>query len=76
MITEQDEGNFKVTLVDFGLVTRYIKKGSHIPDDERSEHFNGCIQYADTDKLNFYATSRRDDFLSLFHMFVYLLNDN
>ena len=28
------------------------------------------------DKLNFYATSRKDDILSLFHMFMYLLNDD
>lgn len=28
------------------------------------------------DKLNFYATNRKDEMLSLFHMLVCLLNDN
>lgn len=43
MITEQEDDSFKVTLVDFGLVTKYIKKGKHIPQTEKSEHFHGVI---------------------------------
>lgn len=28
------------------------------------------------DKLNFYATSRKDDINTLFHMIVFMLNDD
>ena len=76
MITELDDEDFTATLVDFGLVTKYIKKGSHIAKDEQSENFNGVIAFASLDKLNFFATSRRDDIHSMFYMLVDLLNDN
>lgn len=76
MITEQDDGKFLVTLVDFGLVSKYMKNGTHISEDERSKHFYGCLQFADMDKLNFYATTRKDDIQSLFHMLVCMLNDD
>ena len=66
MITEQDEGT----------VSKYMKNGSHISEDERSKHFYGCLQFADMDKLNFYATTRKDDIQSLFHMLVCMLNDD
>lgn len=33
MITEQGDDDFKVTLVDFGLVSKYIKNGHHIAND-------------------------------------------
>ena len=76
MITDQENGDFKVTIVDFGLVTRYIKKGLHISEDEKAECFNGVVVFADMDRLRFSATSRKDDILSLFHMFVTMLNDD
>ena len=76
MITEQENGSIKVTIVDFGLVTQYMKKGQHMSEDLKAEYFNGCVIYADTDKLNFFLTSRKDDMLSLFHMLVNILNDD
>ena len=74
MISEQEGDHFKVTLVDFGLVTKYIKKGEHITENEKCDCFRGSVMYADIEKLNFLATSRKHDILSLFNMFVCMLN--
>ena len=77
MITQNEsEDDFHVTLIDFGLATKYIRKKQHISDNEQVDYFRGVIHLADLDKLNFFATSRRDDIQSLFHMFVQMLNDD
>ena len=41
-----------------------------------NEQFQGNIAYASIDSMNFFKTSRKDDFISLFLMMVSLLNNN
>ena len=76
MITQKEcEDDFHVTLIDFGLATKYKRGNEHISDNDKADFFRGVIHLADLDKLNFFATSRRDDIQSLFYMFVQSLND-
>ena len=76
MITEQDDGKFLVTLVDFGLVSKYMKNGTHISEDERSISMGVSSLQIWTNWTTIYATTRKDDIQSLFHMLVCMLNDD
>ena len=66
----------ELTLIDFGFASPYLNKdGSHIKASETNESFQGNMVYASLDQMNFFKTSRKDDIISTFHMFVELLND-
>ena len=67
----------ELTLIDFGFASKYLNKdGSHIKATETNENFQGNMIFASYDQMNFFKTSRKDDIISTFNMFVELLNDN
>ena len=67
----------QVTLIDFGLTSKYMRKDkTHIKDSETTEIFCGNIHFASLDQMNFYRTSRKDDIISLYFMMIWLLNNN
>lgn len=77
--SKNDEGEVSehVTLIDFGLATKYKNENkSHIKDTEHTDMFKGNIHFSSLDQMNFYKTSRKDDIISLFLMMVWLLNGN
>jgi serine/threonine protein kinase len=64
----------KLHLIDFGCATRYVDdKRQHISKGQ-VEKFKGNIQFASVNQLGYNKTSRRDDFISLLYLLVYLLN--
>ena len=67
-----ESGLPKVTLIDFGLATRFKLKDScnHISDNEMTESFNGNMLHSSVDAMNFYKTSRKDDMISLFYLLI------
>lgn len=67
--------NCKLRLIDFGFATSYIDKetGKHMRKTE-VDTFRGNMIFASLNQLEFYATSRRDDLISLCYMLVYSLN--
>ena len=73
----QGQMSEQVTLIDFGLTSKYMKKDkTHNLDSETTEIFCGNINFASLDQMNFYKTSRKDDIVSLFFMMIWLLNNN
>ena len=72
-----ESGIPKVTLIDFGLATRFKLKGScnHINENEMTKSFNGNMLHSSVDAMNFFKTSRKDDLISLFYLLVSQMND-
>ena len=69
-------GENTVTLIDFGLCNKYVdSNGNHISDNEELPEFHGNLCFSTVRQLEFKKTSRKDDFMSLAYMLIYLLND-
>ena len=64
-------------LIDFGFSDKYVKKDgkNHVSDEETVEVFRGNMKFASPGQMAFRKTSRRDDFISLFYMLIFMLND-
>ena len=63
----------KITLIDFGLCTRYLdESGLHIKQSTQ-KHFKGNIAMASVNAMNFNTVSRRDDLISLCYLMVYMI---
>ena len=67
----------EVFLIDFGFAKRFVKKdgSSHIEESKTVDEFTGNIHFASVRQLNFLATSRRDDLVSLFYLLIFMLNN-
>ena len=63
-----------VNLIDFGYVTKYQDSTTkqHI-SLSKVDKFRGNIAFSSVHQLQFEATSRRDDLISLFYLLIYLL---
>jgi serine/threonine protein kinase len=62
-----------ICLVDFGLATRYLDNtGKHNPE-QRISNIVGSLNYCSLNVHNGFRPSRRDDILSLFYVFVFLI---
>jgi hypothetical protein len=75
MINQDDSAEgFNVVLVDYGMAKEYRhQNGRHLPCEEMEE-FSGNLMFASEHTLQFKRPSRRDDFLSLCYIMIYLLN--
>lgn len=62
-------------LIDFGLSTSYLVNGDHI-DDTLKNNIIGTPNYASYYVLQGHDVVRRDDFISLFYIFLDILCDN
>ena len=71
------EADPKVYLIDFGFAQKYVKKDGkeHISDKERVECFQGNIIFSSERQMAFHKTCRKDDFISLFYMLIFMLNN-
>lgn len=67
----------EVYLIDFGFAKKFLKKDgkNHIEESKTVEVFTGNIHFASERQMNFFATSRRDDLVSLFYLLIYMLNN-
>ena len=67
----------EVFLIDFGFATKYVDKTGkkHVSEETKQDGFTGNIVFASVHHLDFGATSRRDDLISLFYMLIFILND-
>ena len=67
----------KVYLIDFGFSDKYVEIDgkNHISDEETVEVFKGNFKFSSPGQMAFKKTSRRDDFISLFYMLIFMLND-
>ena len=64
----------KLHLIDYKLASKFTDSaGLHIKQ-ENSEHFLGNLYFASTTQLFIENTSRRDDFISLCYLLVFLLD--
>lgn len=78
MITQskQEDGQqeLDVTLIDYGMVTKYLDDDQiHLPNDVM-EHFKGNLIFAGSSVLEFNRPSRKDDLIMVCYLMIYLLN--
>ena len=75
--TGRPDADPEVFLIDFGFAAKYVSEAGkgHIPETKQVEAFTGNIVFASERQMNFGATSRKDDLISLFYMLIFLLND-
>ena len=64
----------KLTLIDFGCSTQFMKNGRHI-GKFRVPHFKGNYLFASLNQMTFTASSRKDDLVSFCFLMVFLLNN-
>lgn len=64
-----------ISLVDFGYASSYLDKttGQHRPK-QMVDKFRGNLIFASLNQLNFNATSRKDDIISMSYLLIYMLN--
>ena len=60
-------------MIDFGLASKYMVDGVHIKS-EKINQFGGNPLFCSPNQLDFKATSRRDDMISLCYLLIYLFN--
>lgn len=61
----------EVTLIDFGFASTYENAdGTHISDSEMTSTFQGNINYASYDQMNFFKTGRKDDMIACFYILI------
>ena len=65
-----------VNLIDFGYTTKYEDPTTkeHI-GQSKLDMFRGNIVFSSVHQMQFNATSRRDDMISLFYLLIYLLKN-
>jgi len=77
MVHIKDGNTPSPILIDFGLVKKYLKSnGSHNPSDLQTDNFEGNLMFSSQNQMNFFATSRKDDLISLTYMMFFLMNEN
>ena len=62
-------------LIDMGLAKRYVcpKTGQHI-EQKKSQKLSGTMLFRSASAHKAYEQSRKDDLISLGHIFIYFLN--
>lgn len=67
----------EVFLIDFGFAKKFLKKDgkNHIEESKTLDVFTGNIHFASVRQMNFFATSRKDDLVSLFYLLIFMLNN-
>lgn len=64
----------KISLIDFGLVSKYLDgNGNHIKK-EIPDKFKGSLVYASKNAFKEKMLSRRDDLISLVYILIYMLD--
>ena len=70
----EEEQYFKIRLVDFGLIQKYLDEdGNHIEEGIK-DYFRGSINFASKYAFDFKRNSRRDDLISLVYNLVFMLD--
>ena len=66
----------EIHLIDYGFSDKYYKKHvkEHISESDANNKFRGNMLFASERQMNFLKTSRKDDFVSLFYLLIYMLN--
>ena len=65
----------KVTLIDYGYVSKYVDSENKHLDKSNISIFTGNLMFASIDQLNYLRPSRRSDFHSLCYIIIYILNN-
>ena len=75
MISFGRDNQMKVSLIDYNLISKRPESTQKIQKKPKIVgQFQGCLDFASLEKLNFEETSPRDDLKALFHMMLVLLN--
>ena len=66
----------EIHLIDYGFSDKYYKKHvkEHIAESDSNNKFLGNMLFASERQMKFLKTSRKDDFISLFYLLIYMLN--
>jgi len=66
----------EIHLIDYGFSDKYYKKHvkEHIEESDTNNKFRGNMLFASERQMYFLKTSRKDDFISLFYLLIYMLN--
>ena len=72
--SNKDRHLYKISMIDFGLVSRYKRRsGEHIKEGIYGK-FKGSIIFASKHLFNFQMSSRRDDLIALVYVMIYMLD--
>lgn len=71
---QDDQDDLRVMLIDFGLATNYLDEDGKHCRKEYVENFKGNLLFASLSTLQFYRPSRKDDFISLCYLMIFLFN--
>lgn len=63
----------KIRLIDFGLVRKYRDEKGDLKKNKKEIVFKGNIIFASKHLFNMESPSRRDDFISLCYLLIYLI---
>lgn len=63
----------KIRLIDFGLVRKYKDANGDLIKNKKELVFKGNIIFASKHLFNMESPSRRDDFISLCYLLVYMI---
>lgn len=72
--SNKDRHLYKISMIDFGLVSKYKRRsGEHIKEGIYGK-FKGSIIFASKHLFNFQMSSRRDDLIALVYVMIYMLD--
>lgn len=65
---------YQLTMIDFGLVNKFCDEdGKHIKEGT-TDKFRGSFMFAGLSAFKFYASSRKDDLVSLVYVLIFMLD--
>lgn len=64
----------QISLIDFGLVKKYLAKNDQPLERVNVKSFEGNVQFSSAQMMDCISTGRRDDLISLLYLTIYLLN--
>ena len=75
LIKKSEEGSeLRVVLIDLDNCSDYkTADGKHIPSEGTEKNFRGNLAMASVNAMNYKKLSRRDDFISLSYMLIYMI---
>ena len=73
--TDNDSGDIRVSLVDYGFARRYKVNNVHVSKYQKREVFQGNLLFASASSLDFNETTRKDDLFAIMYLMFYMLNN-
>ena len=74
MLQFKKDGTINVKLIDFGYTSKYLDENGEHLEHQKVGTFTGNLLFASVNTLDYNNSSRKDDFISLSYLMIYLLN--